>query len=72
MLAYCNFGLDENRQLLGIEALITTDGKLCNNYEEEQAKIQLRFARMVAGLRAPYTASKLSAVLTPPAVLALT
>ncbi len=72
MLAYCNFGVDELRQLPFIEALLTGDVRLLNNFNENQTKIQARFERMTRALPEPFKRLRLPAVLTPRILLALT
>jgi hypothetical protein len=70
MIAYASFGLDARSQLPNIEALVTNDFKLVNNYGSQHSKIRDRFERMVIHLPDPYLKLKLPAVMTTQTALA--
>jgi hypothetical protein len=64
MVAYASFGLDAHSQIPNIEALVTNDFRLVNNFTAQRPKIKERFERMIVHLPDPYLKAKLPAVLT--------
>ena len=72
VIAYATFGLDEYSQLPRLEALVTTDLRMINNFNEQHAKIKLRFERMICHLPEPYVSLRLPEVMTTATALALT
>jgi hypothetical protein len=64
MIAYASFGLDEHSQLPNIEALVTNDFRLVNNFRAQYPKIKDRFERMIINLPDPFLKVKLPAVMT--------
>lgn len=71
MIAYASFGLDAQSHLPNIEAIVTNDFKLSNNFASQFPNIRNRFEKMVINLPGPYLKSKLPAVMTTRDALAL-
>jgi hypothetical protein len=64
MVAYASFGLDAHSQIPNIEALVTNDFRLVNNFRAQYPKIKDRFERMIINLPDPFLKVKLPAVMT--------
>lgn len=70
IIAYASFGLDERSQIPNIEALVTNDFRLVNNFGSQYSKVKDRFEKMVINLPDPYLKLKIPAVLTTRTALA--
>ena len=64
VIAYASFGLDSRSQLANVEALVTNNFKLVNNFKTQQTNIEDRFKRMVSNLLNPYSSLELPEVMT--------
>jgi hypothetical protein len=71
VLAYGSFGLDVESQTVGVDAIITTDIRLADNYNHGYAEIANRFNDMILNLPEPYRPLKLPQVVTTATVLTL-
>jgi hypothetical protein len=63
-LAYGSFSTDENREILGVNFVITCDRALRNKYELDFPQIGREFVAMTENLRLPYSNASLPNVLT--------
>jgi len=64
ILAYGSFSTDENREVLGVNFVITCDRALRDKYGLDFPRIRHEFAAMTENLRLPYSNASLPAVLT--------
>ncbi len=71
ILAYGSFGVDFNRKLTAIEAVVTTDLRMASHFDDKRAVIEERFRRMTENLNEPYSTLELPTVLTAAEVLKL-
>ena len=69
ILAYGSFGLDVESQTLGVDAIITTDIRLAEQYERRHAEIKIRFDDMIVSLPEAYARVTLPQVVTAATVL---
>lgn len=69
VLAYGSFGLDVESQTVGVDAIITTDIRLADRYNQGHNEIKTRFNDMITNLSEPYRELKLPRVLTTGTVL---
>lgn len=72
VVAYASFGLDSRPQLAQVEALVTNDFRLANNFKAQKASIEDRFKRMINDLLDPYSSLTLPEVMTTADALAST
>lgn len=70
VLAYGSFGLDVESRTIGVDAIITTDVRLAQQYERRHSEIKNRFEEMIVNLPEAYAVLSLPQVLTTAAVLA--
>lgn len=70
VLAYGSFGLDVERKKVGVDAIITTDIRLAENYERRHSEIKNRFDDMIVNLPESYVVVRLPQVMTTAAILA--
>ncbi len=64
VLAYGSFSTDENREVLGVNFVISCDRALRDKYELDFPRIRRKFAAMTENLRLPYSNASLPTVLT--------
>jgi len=69
ILAYGSFGLDEESQTVGVDAIVTTDSRLAEHYERRHTEIKNRFDDMIVNLPEPYKGLTLPQVVTTATVL---
>jgi len=69
VLAYGNFGLDVESQTVGVDAIITTDIRLANRYDQKNPEIKNRFNDMITNFPEAYRELRLPHVLTTATVL---
>ncbi len=71
ILAYGSFGLDEESQTVGVDAIVTTDSRLAEHYERRHTEIKIknRFDDMIVNLPEPYKGLTLPQVVTTATVL---
>ena len=69
VLAYGSFGLDAESQTVGVEAIITTDIRLADRYNQRHPEIKNRFNDMITNLPEAYRQLELPQVLTTATVL---
>jgi hypothetical protein len=70
VLAYGSFGLDVERKKVGVDAIITTDIRLAENYERRYSEIRNRFDDMIVNLPESYAVLRLPQIITTAAILA--
>ena len=63
-LAYGSFSTDEDREVLGVNLVITCDRVLRDKYALDFSRILREFAAMTENLRLPYSSASLPAALT--------
>jgi hypothetical protein len=71
VLAFGSFGLDLESQTVGVDAIITTDIRLANRYNQRHPEIKVRFNDMIVNLPEPYSQLTLPQVVTTATVLTL-
>jgi len=71
VLAYGSFGVDVDSKMVGVDAIITTDIRLADHYQQRYAEIESRFRNIVRNLPEDYAGLALPQVVTTPAVLQL-
>ena len=71
VLAYGSFGLDVESQRVGVDAIITTDIRLADRYNQRHSEIMNRFNDMITNLPEAYRQLKLPQVVTTATVLTL-
>ena len=64
VLAYGSFSTDENREVFGVNFVITCDRTLRDKYELDFPQIRREFAAMTENLRLPYSNASLPTVRT--------
>lgn len=69
ILAYGSFGLDVESQTVGVDAIITTDIRLADRYNQRNSEIKNRFNDMITNLPEGYRQLRLPHVLTTAIVL---
>jgi len=69
VLAYGSFGLDVESQTVGVDAILTTDIRLADRYNQRNPEINNRFNDMITNLPEAYRQIKLPQVLTTATVL---
>lgn len=69
ILAYGSFGLDVESRTVGVEAIITTDIRLADRYNQRHPEIKNRFNDMITNLPEAYRQLELPQVLTTATVL---
>jgi hypothetical protein len=69
VLAYGDFGLDVESQTVGVDAIITTDIRLAERYDQRYPEIKTRFNDMITNLPETYRELRLPHVLTTATVL---
>ena len=68
-MAYGSFGLDGESQSVGVDAIITTDIRMADRYNEKHSEIDTRFDDMITNLPEAYRQLRLPRVLTTVTVL---
>ena len=63
--------VDSDSKLAAVEAVVTTDLRLASHFNDKQAVIEDRFARMASNLSDPYSTLQLPSVMTAAEVLEL-
>jgi hypothetical protein len=69
VLAYGSFGLDVESQMVGVDAIITTDVRLADRYNQRHPEIRTRFNDMITNLPEAYRQLTLPQLLTTVTVL---
>ncbi|MGH9752512.1 MAG: hypothetical protein ACREA2_06980 [Blastocatellia bacterium] len=64
VIAYASFGLRSRSRIANIEAIVTNDLRLTNNFKAQKANIEDRFKRMTRNLLDPYSNLMLPEVMT--------
>ncbi|MGE0128886.1 MAG: hypothetical protein AB7U82_12470 [Blastocatellales bacterium] len=72
VVAYASFGLGSHSRIANVEAIVTNDLKLANNFKAQKANIEDRFKRMTSDLLDPYSSLTLPEVMTTADALAST
>jgi hypothetical protein len=70
VLSYGSFGIDIELGTVGVDAIITCDIKLAENFTKRNVEIEERFASMVLSLPQEYKVLRLPQVMTTSTVLA--
>jgi len=71
IVSHASFGVDEEAESFGAQAILTTDYALKARYEQHFPMLSRRFQRMTSQLSEPYRNAALPAILTPEEMLAL-
>ena len=69
VLAYGSFGLEVESQTVGVDAIITTDMRLADRYNQRNPEINNRFNDMITNLPEAYRQLRLPQVVTTATVL---
>lgn len=65
IVSYASFGVDEQTETFGVDAVLTTDAALKVHYETNLDRLTARFQRMTSQLKTPYRNAHLPTLLTP-------
>jgi hypothetical protein len=69
IVSYASFGVDEESETFGAEAVLTTDYALKAHYERAFPVLNQRFQRMTSQLLEPYRSATLPRILSPEELL---
>ncbi len=71
LLALAVFGTDEAKSILGVQAILTLDASLIQNYRFNFTSLEKRLKKMRVDLPSPYNAVELPLIMSPGEALAL-